>query len=356
MENQFDMDGSREKTVMCVGESIAITFPDSILVNQDFEIVQIGENIVHALGYTRGEVLGKSVSFLINAEHFLHAINTMAGGHIEGEQMEIKRKNKGISTCKVSGFRVPKDESSYLIVLNFRDISKADQALSTHLTMTEELDKFIYHSAHILRGPLATIQGLTHLAKSTDPGDLSFLINEIEKHASKLDSILYRLVYFAESDKEYLEKSIALSLEIIIQKIENNLREVQLDYPVIFHCQSEEKTRIFENGQILYSILNHFVLFLGNKPKEKNNMLVIDTQTSSSATEIMIRSKGFKLTRSLIETIEHINYGHSEILRFPDLVNYYAAKKIILKSGGKVQFMRIDESEIVIMILLPAAI
>jgi len=64
----------------------------------------------------------------------------------------------------------------------------------------QELDEFIYRASHDLRGPLATIRGLTNIMKLQKPNDeMKSLIAMLETSATKMDNRLSRLHYYRKS-------------------------------------------------------------------------------------------------------------------------------------------------------------
>src|SRR5690606_13754315 len=59
-----------------------------------------------------------------------------------------------------------------------------------------EIDRFIYRTAHDLRGPLATIKGLIHLIRIREnDDDIDRFAILLEAHANLLDERLFQLVY-----------------------------------------------------------------------------------------------------------------------------------------------------------------
>src|SRR5690606_36945265 len=71
------------------------------------------------------------------------------------------------------------------------------------VTKKRELDSFIYRTAHDLRGPIATIEGLVNLLKMRqNEHEVDELTSLIELHADNLDDRLFRLLYIANSSDE----------------------------------------------------------------------------------------------------------------------------------------------------------
>ena len=57
----------------------------------------------------------------------------------------------------------------------------------------------------------------------------------------------------------------------------------------------------------------------------------------------------FELSDSLKEKLSNTNFGYSEILHYPELINCYAAKKIIFKLRGDIQFILTPSHEVVVL-------
>ncbi len=339
-----------------INQRIGSIFPDSVILDTQFNIVSISQNILEATHYTNNELKGKSISIFSTTTNFAAILeDRLSHGYFEEQSFEVRCKDGGIIQFVISGFYMGLiADVNGLIILKFKNLDEVNLFNKVLAAKTNELDDFIYASAHSLRGPLATLKGLLNLAKTTKTQEeMDFLLQQISVFADRLDDKLHGLIYVAESDKTPLPDSESRSITTVVEKLSASIREASFDFPINFQCPIADTQQVFEKGELTFSMLNNLVLFFCHQQKTKENLLILDAQSSSSTTEIMIRTKGFLLCDKIIERIKNVNFGFAEILNFPELINYYAAKKIMTKLNGIVQFMHIASDEVVVLMTIP---
>lgn len=339
-----------------VKDRIGSIFPDSAILDLDFKILSISQNLLDATGYQRNEVQDKSISLFSTKDDCRELLAThLESGYFEEQTFDFRCKNGQAITCSVSGFYIGLvTDVNGLIVLRF--VGKRNYAPDNDLKLAvaNELDDFIYTSAHSLRGPLATIKGLIHLAKKTkDATEKAFLVDQMDIFAEKLDEKLHQLIYVAESDKAPCSIGEDLFIGTIFERLKMTLHDASVGFPTNFLCAVVDQEQPLEKGEQILSMLNNFMLFFGQQPKVQDNQLVFDVLCNSTAIEIMIQSKGILLSNALVEKINKLNFSYSDILNVPELLNYYAAKKIMLQMNGIVQFIHTDSDEVVILMNIP---
>ncbi|MEO7990661.1 MAG: hypothetical protein ABI663_14030 [Chryseolinea sp.] len=339
-----------------INHRIGSIFPDSAILDIQFNIISISQNILEATGYTSSEVKSKPISIFSTTKNFKTLLEEqLAAGYFEEQSFDLNCKGGEKITYSLSGFYMGLiADVNGLIVIKFKNQDELNQANKQLVAKAKELDDFIYSSSHSLRGPLATLKGLINIARvSKNLEEMEFLLTQMDVFADRLDEKLHHLIYVAESDKTPTSNPEEISIQSIFQALSISVHESSIDYPVHFLCPVLDQEQMIEKGESVLSMLKNIVLFFCQQPKKLENVLTLDVLSSSSATEIMIRSKGFQFCDSLIEKIKNVNFGYSEILNFPELINYYAAKKIMLKLNGNVQFMLISSDEVVVLMTIP---
>lgn len=339
-----------------IRERIGSIFPDSVILDSHFNFISVSQNILEATGYTRSDLKGKSVSMFSHGDDIQKLLEEkLRPGYFVEEQFEIRKKNEGTIRYSVSGFYLGLiADINGMIVLKFKNLDEINLMYDRLDAKTTEIDSFVYLSAHALRGPLATIKGLANLARSTKKQEeLDYIVQKIDVFADQLDDKLHRLIYFAESDKGYEAPEQDLSLQSICEALMANIREASIDHPAHFACSTLDQSLVLENGKVILALLRNIVLFFCQQSKHPDNLLIFDLHSNASATEIIIRAKGFQLNAELTEKLSNINFGYSEILHYPELINCYAAKKIIFKLRGNIQFILTPSQEVVVLMTVP---
>jgi hypothetical protein len=335
-----------------IRQQIGSIFPDSVILDSQFNFISISQNILETLGYKRAETHGEPIGMLSNSSNIQSLLEKkLRPGYFAEEPFEVRSKTGDTIMYGISGFYLGLiADVNGMIVLKLKNLDELNLMHDRLEAKTLELDRFVYLSAHSLRGPLATLKGLINLTKiSKDSEEMDFLHRQMESFAEKLDDKLHRLIYFAESDKGNESLLRNLSLQSVCDALTINIQEGSVDHPVNFECLSQDLSLGLENGETVLSLLRNLALFFCQQPKETNNHLTLDTHSNLDTTEIIVRAKGFLLSDWLKERLTKFNFGYSEILQYPELINCYAAKKIIFKLKGDMQFMLTPWDEVVVL-------
>jgi len=334
-----------------IRRQIGTLFPDSVILDNRLNFISISQNILETIGYTSDELQGMPVSQLSATIQELIK-EKLKPGYFAEERFEVRSNIGDTIPFGVSGFYLGLiAEVNGLIVLKFRNLDELSKMQSRLDAKTLELDLFVYHSAHALRGPLATLKGLINLARiNKDPEEMNFLLRQMDLFAGKLDDKLHRLIYFSESDKGDESVTQTLTLQSVCDALVANIQEGSVDHPVYFHCSSLDRSQVFKNGETILSLLRNLVLFFCQQPKVTKNHLRLETHSSRDSVEFVLRAKGFLLNNSLTEKLSNTNLGYSEILHYPELINLYAAKKIVFKLKGEIQFTITPQREVIVSI------
>ncbi len=337
-----------------IRKKFSVLFPDSVMIDNKFNIVSVSENILVALGRTI-EVIGKSIGELGSGDQFQKFLReNLYRGHIEPTNFLLESASGRLIEFEVSGFYLGLiSDISDLIMLRMRNTDEVCQAKAKLQLKEIELDNFVYMSSHALRGPLATIKGLVNLAKISDDGDERvFLINQISQFTDKLDEKLHHLIFYAEADKGYELSDAPLLLDDMSERLRQEVNEGIFDFPVRLDCHVKQRMEI-PQGQMVFSLLHHLIQFFANHSKTDCNLLTVDALQNPETTEIFLRAKGFLIPGELAARIETVNDGYSEILKHPEWLTLYAAKKIVTRLKGKMQLFANPSHEYVVVIALP---
>jgi len=339
-----------------IQKRIAGIFPDYVMLDNHFRFLSISQNILEATGYSVDELIGTSIGALSSTSDLTKQLEQkLTSGFFEDAQFEINTRSRGTVMYSISGFYLGLvADINGVVMLKMRNIDEINLTYENLESRTTELDRFVYLSAHALRGPLATIKGLVNLAqKCDDKEEMNFLLTQIKTFADRLDEKLHRLIYFAEADKEEESSTVDLTLHYIIAALNTTLREGGADFPVQYECVTKDQAVVLPHGGSILSLLRNIGIFFLQQQKIISNSLLLDVHVGEGATEILIRARGFTLEESLREKLRMINFGYSEILNFPELINCYAAKKIMFKLKGQIQFILAPLAEVVVHITIP---
>jgi hypothetical protein len=325
---------------------------DSILVDKRFIIVAVSQNVLNMLDFRLEELKGKPLDYLTD-EGF--KIESLRNPHFDFKRTRLVGKTKQIFEVSLSGLCVDLTGDSGYSLIKVKQEGNAEPLESK----SGELDKFIYSTAHDLRGPLATMKGLINLLKvRKDNSEVDRFVHMLDAHANKLDERLFQLIYVANSGSSCPEGENLDFGEIetrLRQTIEKNAFVDFLD----FHFQAPGPEVPVKPGLLLL-FLNNILRYLLDLP-----MTSMDTQlffrilTDGNFLDVTIASRGFEAPATLRTVIEDKESLYMEMAHHPQVMHLHAAEKIAwqLQSAVTIQFLSTDKQRISakIPITLPLA-
>jgi hypothetical protein len=332
-------------------------FPESVFLNSDLTILGLSVNISHELGYGVEELKGKSVSCLEESGRLSHILlYRLRSGVFNNEIVSILKKSGGSVKYSISGFYLGiLTECSGVIVLRFVNREQVD-AIEHKLKQTKnQIDNFIYRTAHDLRGPLATMQGLINLLKMrTDDSEVDRFVQMMEVHGTTLGSRLNQLVYLAKAEDTVDQPTFELS----VGKLETEIRKVIerqafidfLDFIII----SQDSCVLGYNEVQIKSVLINLVLYILSLPtNEKANLIKIELSENFGLLSISIRFEGFECDNTIAENLSDIHTArYVDLLQSSRYTYLFAAQKIALqlKALIAVDFITPNGQQLSIMI------
>lgn len=331
-------------------------FFDSMVVDLNFNIVVISQNVLDFLEFTNEELRMKPINYVAGEEDLAMVLRkALSSGFFEEQQVGFYTKGNRRVSVGISGFYLGliSDINGHIIlkVRNLDEVQLINQQLQQKKA---ELDKFIYRAAHDLRGPLATMQGLLNLLKiREDDTELDRIIQLLDAHAHKLDERLYHMVYLAQSDEEDKTPCNCINFnqfETLLRKvIEQNAFVDFLE----FHFSAPRENLLGVNEILLKSLLSNVLLYLLSLPKNKlNNQIFFRLQVEEGELIITIGAHGFEVEDAMRKAMRQDEFLYTDMIHYPRLLNFFAAQKVAWKMNARmnVHFLTPEKQRVTITI------
>jgi len=223
-----------------------------------------------------------------------------------------------------------------------KDLKKAYEDL---LITNTNFDKFTYRSAHDLRGPLARMLGLCHLAKleTKDKKGLEYLVI-LENVAFEMDHMLSRLLRTHQNKKRSIHKSEISVVQGIQSILKSIRRKNEIDWIDI--KLDVNKDLVFKTDKYLFEILVQNVItnaFQFQDDSKQHNYVEIKawSMDNNKQLKINIKDNGIGIQRKLQHKIFDMFSVASDITKGSGL-GLYEAKVIVNKLKGKVELVHSD--------------
>lgn len=266
-----------------------------VVLNSDNTIHQINDAVTKALGYSQKELIGKPFLFLFDGTNpdILKNSNEYLYRHGVCYNIEASLRSK-------TGALIPVSFSSSLLYNNeqhingtlyiAKNISKLKKAENDLKVINHELKTFVYKASHDLKGPIASILGLTNVAtldlKDAPLDDVRGValeyISLIQDSASMMNNILLNLI-----DITYLKQASMkiepVDFEDLIQSIYNSLRFVKEYQLVELRLDIQPNILYYSDLKVLKSILQNLI---------ENGLKYHKSDISDPWVSIVIRQEG----------------------------------------------------------------
>jgi light-regulated signal transduction histidine kinase (bacteriophytochrome) len=330
---------------------------DGIVLDQDFRIIAVSQNVLDDVGFTPEELKNKSINHLAGDKD-LRAIlvANLSAGFFTEKRARLFTKDKTWISVSLTGFYLGLiSDLNGSIILKIKNLDALDRLNRQLLLKKAELEEFIYRTSHDLRGPIATIRGLVNLIRlREDDEELEALINMMAERTDQLDRRLSQLLYLTQTEREVGTPNFVVNFKEIeseIQKIadKNALPTfVKLNFSI-----PSLRLHGLNEIQIKALVTNLFLHLLSLPMSRLDSEISIEISVKSDSLNIEISSAGFTLSDTLIEALSRSEFIYSEILNNPELVNYYTAQKIASGFLSQINFELISADEHQLSIMIP---
>lgn len=286
--------------------------------------------------FTSDELYGKSIS-IVGPGIQPMVTDQLAKGYFENALLQFVTRSKINIVVNCSGFYLGliSDINGYIVLtVKFSD----DHVLQKELIRkTQELDSFIYRTAHDLRGPLATVKGLINLLKMRDDdSEVDEFIRLIDVHAEKLDDRLHKLVYLSETHEKAVPSKGLLNLDSLSdtlrETVKNNYSGVELSISIA----AQEEIRGV-NESLITSMTNNLLLYVLSLPVEMECSIRICFSVNAGLLKVEVDGLGFYASEQVRKGIRQSSFVYNDMMSYPLLVNYYAAQKLAIQLSAIIE-------------------
>ena len=340
-----------------IRQKLPSIFVDSMVVDQHFNIVVISQNVLEFLEFNVEEIKHKSLNYLTgNCDLVSIMKNELAQGYFEERKAFLFSKSNRKITVGISGFYLGliSDINGYIIlrINNLDELEVINQRLQQKKA---ELDDFIYRTAHDLRGPLATIKGLINLLKMKEnAGELERLLPMIDAHANKLDERLFQLVYLAKADLEVDAPSELVDFNMIETTLRRILEQNAFVDFLEFHYSAPTGKLIGVNEALLSSLLTNLLFHILSQPMSSlDSVVFFRIIKEDNLLKITVGTQGFTTNDLLSKTIRNDEFIYTDMVNYPQFLNFYAVQKIAWKLKARIRINFISSERQRITILVP---
>lgn len=265
---------------------------------------------------------------------------------IEGQQKQIESKNRELHKINL--------HLEDLVEERTEQLKKAYKNL---LSANKELDTFIYRSVHDVRGPIARLQGLSHLIslETTDDNILK-LVNLLNQTANEMNDVFYRLLNIARlkaSELNINEVAIDNIIERVLERLlPQSSTDTDIDISIApdFRLYSDRDTVEI----ILYHLLENALKF--RKETGRHQVKVACSRKDKTTVCIEVTDNGMGISKRVADRVFDMFFVGQDNIRGAGL-GLYTVQTAVRVLRGKVKLVKSSkDSGTTFEVLLPANI
>jgi PAS domain S-box-containing protein len=346
----------QKKAIEAVGVGITITNPQK----EGNPIIFTNPKFLEISGYTQREVIGKKNDFLRGPDTNPQTVNEINKAITEakpyiGEILNY-RKNGEPFWNYIAINPIFDTQGNLINFVKFQqDITEKKKADLELLNKTQELNTFMYRASHDLRGPLASLMGLSELAKrESGSPDAELYLSMISKTSAKLDEILKNLLHLTalKQTEPKIEDFVFNSIiNDIISGIKENVSPKPPEIILNFEKQAEIKSDKTILKLILHNLIDNAVKY--SKKNSPNSKVEISLVEHADKKQIIISDNGIGIGKDSLQKVFNMFYRGTEASTGSGL-GLYTVKSFVEKLHGSVEIKSIENEGTHVTISLPS--
>jgi len=265
---------------------------------------------------------------------------------LKEKQTELERAHEIIAETNTE----LEENNSTLEQMVFERTQDLNQAYNDLLASNKELDLFVYRASHDIRGPLASLLGLTYLARLEVEDELAKdFFERIERIVRKMDNILSHLQNINRmKNMELKEEKVYPSQLVseILQHFEDN--DIFKGLKITIHLPKVEiKTDILCFKKLIINVLEHMAESLLDSSELK-----VKGEVQAKNLRICATWKGIVVPKEVQNKVFELFYridNHEDLTG----LKLYCAKQITEKLKGQITLLESTEKQTIIEVKLP---
>ena len=236
-----------------------------ILTDNDETILFVNNRLCEILGRDKKELLGYRSYEVLGSGEASQIIKNKTALRLKGisDQYELQLQHKNGDTIWVLVAGAPYIDSNGDAIGTIAIITDITDRKSTEIKLQEknnELDAFVYKASHDLKGPLASIIGVTNIARDeVKLPEATRYFDLISKSTERLDNILSELLDVTRINKAQLNYE-PINIPFIIDDIINSLKHLPKSQHIDFQKDIHINNGFQSDKKLLTSILQNLIV------------------------------------------------------------------------------------------------
>ncbi|MEO0470623.1 MAG: PAS domain S-box protein [Bacteroidota bacterium] len=262
-----------------------------ILTDNDETILFVNKRICEILGRPKEQIIGQRTYEVLQADGNTELIRTKSAMRRKGlsDQYEllIRQANGVHKWLLIAGAPyIDTNGDSIGTIAIITDITNRKQTELKLQEKNDELDAFVYKASHDLKGPLASIIGLTNIARDEVKDNAAHrYFDLIAKSTKRLDTILLELIDVTRINKAKLQLE-HINVDELVDDIVNSLKHQSKSQQIRFQKHVALTNGFTTDKKLLNSILQNLIVNSINYQNPKAEPPIVDVWVEADPNQV----------------------------------------------------------------------
>ncbi|MFD1161032.1 PAS domain-containing sensor histidine kinase [Hwangdonia seohaensis] len=319
-----------------------------VVVDGEGKITEWNKGAELAFGYKESEIKGEYLTKLIASKNrktsVLELINAVKKleDFKSSDTVEMKCLKKNGTEFPVE-FAISNWENggSNFYCAMMLDITNRKKTENCLKSKTKELELFLYRSAHDLKAPLSSAEGLLNLIKEEDLNEsVSNLTSMLDITLDRGKKMIDKLMRASEiSDKK--KDSVFIDFKKIVGDVLKSLKGLEGYNTIEFKIDISDTIQYYSSVELIYSLFQNLVqnaiIYTVSKNRQEKSIIAIEVKETPNAIKIKIRDNGIGILKKNLSKVFNL-YFRENIEDVPGSgLGLYIVKNITEDLNGKIK-------------------
>jgi PAS domain S-box-containing protein len=313
--------------------------PASISRMRDGCLLDVNKNFVIVSGYERSQLVGKS-SFSLGAwlkpEEREQIIRLVTNNERVDKFPVLMKDAFDRERNMLISAELFEYEGEPCLLFMFYDITERIKTEEQLQLANRELETFMYKSSHNLKGPVASIRGLLHLAQREVQDEKAREYFELmNRSAQGLENTLEELLDVTRLKQGNI-KSESIDLRHMLDEINSKLKFMREWANINFQAHISQSETFFTDPHLLYSILQNLIENAAKyKDDSKEPRIDVYIHLGAHMLEVRVEDNGVGIPPELQERVFEMFYRAHTMATGTGL-GLYIVRNATQKLGGTI--------------------
>lgn len=315
-----------------------------IMTDLEESITFVNKQFCTLFEYDREEVLGKSLSELLEAEPNPEKVKQRKENRLKGKSEiyeSLQRKKNGekiwtlVSVSPYIDIQTQAIKGSIVAMTDIGELKKVEEQLKER---NEQMDLFLYKATHDLKGPLASVKGILNIAiQDCLQPEIRQYIEMALTSTDRLDGALVDLLHVTRLNKSKLKVEPVDLLSLvgeILQSIDHMSERRDVDFSPQILYRDPFPTDRNSLTSVLQNLIVNAVKY--KKEGEYQHLISITINPYKDGIKIEVKDNGEGIKPEIQEKIFTMFYRGNKRSRGTGL-GLYIVKQSVEKMGGTLE-------------------